>query len=154
MQLREATEDDLDTLVDFWYALATEMEPYSDLNEVVYDGPDEVPTDGFRRQLDSDDVTNYLVVDDGPVGFVTLRDGEHPSRQWPRYVDVVDLFVTSEHRNRGHGSEVLERVREMARERGCDHLKVSCEWANEDARRFYTDHGFEEKQVQFVQRLE
>lgn len=32
-------------------------------------------------------------------------------------------------------------------------LEVSCEWNNIDARRFYGDNGFTEKQVTFVQDL-
>nr|WP_202614407.1 hypothetical protein [Halostella litorea] len=45
-------------------------------------------------------------------------------------------------------------MRDLARERGCDHLKVSCEWENEGARRFYRETGFRPKQVDYVQTLE
>jgi hypothetical protein len=48
---------------------------------------------------------------------------------------------------------VVERVTEMARERGCDYLEVSCEWNNVGATRFYEECEFEEKQVQYTRRL-
>jgi ribosomal protein S18 acetylase RimI-like enzyme len=155
MELVEATADDLDALVDRWYALAAAMESYDELNELVYADVDDVPEDGFRAHLEADDVTDYLVVhEDETIGFVTLREGTHSSRAYSKYIRIVNLAIDEAHRNRGHGAAVVERVRDIARDRDCDHLKVSCEWENEDARRFYRDTGFREKQVDFAQALE
>ncbi len=155
MQLTEATADDIDILTEYWYALASDMEQYSKFNELAYDSVDSVPEAPFRNLLDSDDTTVYLVEDGGDqIGYVTLRDGEHPSREYERYKVIVDLLITERHRNEGYGSDVVAAVKELARDDGCDHLKVSCEWENEGARRFYRDTGFEEKQVTFVQEIE
>ncbi|UPV74468.1 GNAT family N-acetyltransferase [Halorussus limi] len=155
MELVEATLDDLDALVDRWYALASAMEEYSDLNELVYADVHEVSDDGFRALLDDENTSIYLVVHDSEtIGYLTLREGHHPSRQYSQYLRIVDLAIDEDHRNQGHGTEVVERVKELARERGCDHLKVSCEWRNEDARRFYRDTGFRPKQVDYAQPLE
>ncbi|MFC7203787.1 GNAT family N-acetyltransferase [Haloferax namakaokahaiae] len=155
MQLVEATEDDIPVLIDYWYSLATDMEQYGETNEVAYDGVDEVAEDGFHEHFEDENITDYLVEDDGEtVGFVTLRIGTHPSRTYERYTHIVNLFVEAEYRSQGYGSEVVERVKELAQANDCDHLKVSCEWHNDGARRFYEDTGFEEKQVTFVQTLE
>lgn len=155
MELVEATLDDLDALVDRWYALAKAMEEYSDLNELAYTEIDEVSDDGFRALLDDEDAANYLIVHNNEtIGYLTLREGHHQSRKYSQYLRIVDLAIDEDHRNRGHGTEVVERVKELARERGCDHLKVSCEWENEDARRFYRDAGFRAKQVDYAQPLE
>ncbi|WP_254536278.1 GNAT family N-acetyltransferase [Halomarina litorea] len=155
MELVEATAADLDDLVERWYDLATAMEGYSELNELVYGKVDAVPDDGFRAHLDDDGVTDYLVVHRGEtVGFLTLSEGRHPSRRYSRYLRLVNLAIDEGHRSRGHGAAVVERVEELARERGCDHLKVSCEWHNEDARRFYRDTGFRPKQVDYARPLE
>lgn len=155
MKLVEATAADLDALVKRWYALATEMEAHDELNELVYAGVDEVSDDGFRDHLDDEDVTDYLVVhEDETIGFVTLRECHHPSRQYSHYLRIVNLYVDENYRNRGYGRDVVERVKEMARDRDCDHLKVSCDWHNEGARRFYRDTGFRPKQVDYAQPLE
>lgn len=155
MELVEATADDVDALVDRWFSLAKGMEEYSKFNELSYASPADVSGEGFERHLARDDVADYLMrVGRGTVGFLTLREGTHPSREYARYLRIVNLYVDEEHRNAGYGSEAVERAREMARERGCDHLKVSCEWHNDGARRFYREGGFEEKQVAFVQELE
>ncbi|WP_058827071.1 GNAT family N-acetyltransferase [Haloferax sp. Q22] len=155
MRLREATAADLPRLVELWYDLATEMERYDDLNALVYESRAEVPEDPFQAHLDSDDVTEYLVeVDGDTVGFATTRRGEHPSREYSNYTRLVNLFIEDGHRGRGYGSAVVDEVRRRARESGCDHLKVSCEWDNRGARSFYEDAGFEEKQVEFAQKLD
>ncbi|WP_123534474.1 GNAT family N-acetyltransferase [Halosimplex salinum] len=154
MELVEATRDDLEVLTEYWYALATAMEPYDDLNEVALDGPADAE-DGLGRQLDRDDTTVYLLVADGKrVGYLLLRTGEHPSRVRSEYADVVDLFVAPEHRGKGIGSEAIDAVKRTARDRGAEYVTVSCEWHNDGARRFYVDNGFEPKQVTYVHRLD
>ena len=155
MELVEATADNLDALVDRWYDLAKGMEAYSELNELAYADVHEVPDDGFRAHLDTDDITDYLIVhEEENIGFVTLREGHHPSRQYSKYLRIVNIAIDEDDRNQGHGTAVVERVKELARERGCDHLKVSCEWQSEGARRFYRNADFQPKQVDYAQPLE
>ncbi|WP_248907720.1 GNAT family N-acetyltransferase [Halocatena marina] len=155
MELIKATAEDLDALVDRWYTLARSMEAYDELNELVYADVDEVPDDGFRDHLDDENVTDYLIVNESePIGFVTLRKGHHASRQYSQYLRIVNLAIDEGYQSRGHGTEVVERVKAMAREQGCDHLTVSCEWENESARRFYRETGFQPKQVDYAQSLE
>ncbi|MDS0475895.1 GNAT family N-acetyltransferase [Natrinema sp. 1APR25-10V2] len=88
------------------------------------------------------------------MGFVTLREGHHSSRQYSKYLRIVNLAIDESYRSRGYGTEVIKRVKEIAHDRGCDHLKVTCEWHNENARRFYRDNDFRPKQVDYAQPLE
>lgn len=155
MELVEATEDDIDILIDRWYSLAKSMEAYDELNQLVYTDVDDVAKDGFLNHLDAEDITDYLIVHENEtIGYVILREDRHPSRQYSDYLRIVDLYIDEDQRNRGHGTAVVDRIKEVARDRGCDHLKVSCEWQNEDARRFYQDTDFRPKQVEYVQPLE
>ena len=155
MELEEATEDDIDALIDRWYSLATSMERYDELNQLVYSDVDEVPGDGFQTHLDAEDITDYLIVhENDTIGYVILREGHHPSRRYSDYLRIVDLYIDEGWRDRGYGKAVVERVTEIARDQGYDHLKVSCEWDNEDARRFYRETDFRPKQVEYVQSLQ
>jgi len=154
MELVEATTEHLDALGERWYTLAKSMEQYDELNELRYADSSEVPDEGFRERLEDDDVTIYLIRDEAEtIGYVTLRAGTHSSREYSRYLRVVDLLIDKAHRKQGHGTAVIERVKEIARDRECDHLKVSCEWENEGARRFYREAGFRPKQVDYAQPL-
>lgn len=155
MKLTEAKEADLETLVELWYSLAEDMEDYSELNELSYSTVSEVPDEGFGKHLESEDVTDFLLRESGKtVGFVTLRSGQHPSREYSKYLRIVNLFVKEAYRNNGYGTEAIGKVKEIAQENGCDHLKVSFEYHNEGARRFYSDQNFEEKQIESVYTLE
>ncbi|GAB7020593.1 GNAT family N-acetyltransferase [Halostagnicola bangensis] len=155
MELVEATANDLDALVNRWYDLAKGMEEYSEMNELAYSDVHEVPDDGFRAHFDSEDITDYLIVHEGEtIGFVTLREGRHPSRQYSKYLRIVNIAIDEENRSQGHGTAVIERAKEVAREGGCDHLKVSCEWQNEGARRLYRNADFQPKQVDYAHPLE
>ena len=154
MELVEATRDDLETLAEYWYALATAVEPYDELNEIALDGLESAES-GFEDLLESDDTTVYLIAADGePVGFTSIRHGEHPSRVHSSYVDIVDLFIAPDRRDEGYGSDAVEAVKRRAAEDGADYVSVSCEWHNEGARRFYEDNGFAEKQVTYACRLD
>ena len=155
MELVEATAADLDALANRWYTLAKAMEAYSELNALDADAIDGAIEEGFHAHLEDEDVTDYLIVHDSEtIGFVTLRKGRHPSRQYSQYLRIVNLAIDEEYRSRGHGTAVVEHVKELARDRGCDHLKVSCEWHNDGARRFYRDTNFQPKQVDYAQPLE
>lgn len=155
MQLVEATRDDAATVAEYWYALATAMEQYSDVNDLAVDGPGDALEGVRAHHIEAADTTPLLIEVDGEtVGYVLLRDEDHPSRRLDTAVEIVDLFVDPDHRSEGYGCEVVDAVREIARDRGADYVTVGCEWANEGARRFYEDNDFTEKQVRYVQRLD
>ncbi|MFB6141467.1 MAG: GNAT family N-acetyltransferase [Halosimplex sp.] len=154
MELVEATREDVDVLAEYWFSLASEMEQYDELNRLAVDGPADA-VDGIERLLDDDETTVYLLAADGSaVGYLVLRDVEHPSREHSDLVDLVDLFVEADHRGRGIGSDAVEAAVDTARDRGADQVTVSCEWHNDGARRFYEDNGFSEKQVTYARRLD
>ncbi|MFC7195425.1 GNAT family N-acetyltransferase [Halosimplex aquaticum] len=109
----------------------------------------------IRAPAERDDATVYLLVaEETEVGYLLLREDEHPSRVHSAYADIVDLFVAPEHRGQGYGSEALDAVKQIASDRGAEYVTVSCEWHNDGARRFYEDNGFTEKQVTYAQRLD
>ncbi|WP_436900525.1 GNAT family N-acetyltransferase [Halovenus halobia] len=155
MELVEATEADLGAITDRWYRLAKSMENYSELNELVYDDASEVSEEGFRNLLADDETMLYLITTEGEtIGYLMVREGEHPSRQYSQYLRLVDIAIDEQYRNQGHGTAAVERLKELAQQRDCDHLKLSCEWQNDRARRFYRKLDFQPKQVEYVQPLE
>ena len=155
MELVEAGKEELDEYIKLWFSLAKGMEQYSELNEIIYDDVEGVPEDGFLEHFESDKYTYYLIeYDDEKIGFMLLKRGEHSSREYSQYTKIINLYIKKDYRSQGYGTKAIEEVKQIAKENGSDHLKVSSEWDNKDARRFYKDNGFEEKQVEFVQKLE
>lgn len=154
MERAEATDDDVATLAEYWYELAVDVEQYDDLNRLAVDGPEDA-VEGIEGLLDRADTTvSQITVDDDSVGFLVLREHEHPSREYSTRYDVVDLFVEAGHRGEGVASEAVAAAVALVRERGADQVTVSCEWHNDGARRFYEANGFEPKQVTYARRVD
>lgn len=155
MDIREATREDAHLLAtEFWHPLATQMEAYSDLNELRDDAADHA-IDGFETMLEREDVSVFLrELDDDPVAFVTVELGDHPSRERGQYAAINDLYVKEPHRGDGHGTALVERAEALADAEDCDFLEVSAEWENDPAREFYRDRDYEPKQVTFAKPLD
>lgn len=155
MELVNAGKEELDSYIELWFSLAKEMEKYSELNEIIYGNSEEVSKDGFIEQLESDKYTYYLIEEDSEtIGFLVLKLDKHASRKYSQYTKIVNLFIKEDQRNQGYGTKAVEEVKQIAQENDSDHVKVSSEWENKGARKFYKDNGFNEKQIEFALKLE
>jgi ribosomal protein S18 acetylase RimI-like enzyme len=153
VNIREAERDDIETLSELWYSLAEGMEQYSELNELK-DTAKEDSREGFSKLFEDEDTTIFLLeTEDEAIGFMVLQEGEHPSRTHENYVSIVDLFVKEDYRSQGYGTEMIEKAEVYAEQQECDYLKVSSEWKNKEARKFYKRNDFEEKKVEYVRKL-
>jgi GNAT superfamily N-acetyltransferase len=56
-------------------------------------------------------------------------------------INLVDLYIEPEHRNKGYGKELLSYLAFMTKERGCGRLEWWVHDWNEDAKRFYKRIG-------------
>lgn len=83
--------------------------------------------------------------EDGVVGFACLKFVERTEsayRNALRYLDVDEFGVDECHRRQGIGRALFDRIRELARERGCKRIELNM-WAfNEGALKFYEAIGF------------
>ncbi len=130
--IREATPADAPALFRLINALA-EFERLA--HEVV----------GSEAQLEADLSSRHcaaLIAEDAgdPVGFA-LYFHNYSTFLARRGLYLEDLFVRPDHRRRGLGRRLLQRLAQIAVERGCGRF----EWAvldwNEDAIRFYRSLG-------------
>jgi GNAT superfamily N-acetyltransferase len=55
---------------------------------------------------------------------------------------LEDMFVLPEWRDRGMGSQIIERAIQEARDQGCARITLLTDTTNESAHRFYSRHGF------------
>jgi ribosomal protein S18 acetylase RimI-like enzyme len=153
VKIREAEENDIETLSKLWYKLAKGMEQYSRLNELK-DNAESESEEGFFKLLEDEDTTIFLLeVEDEVVGYMILQEGEHPSRTHEKYISIVDLFVEDRYRSQGYGTEMMEKAEEYAEKQECGHLKVSAEVENIKARKFYGKNGYKEKQIKYVKEI-
>lgn len=139
MAVREATIDDLGDVLDCWCSLLDEQSDHGSLLD-----PESNRSPG--RQLLAAAIVDgrVLVADEGDVvGIATVRldEGALELRE-PRGV-VETLFVRPHRRNEGIGTELLTAAERSLRERGCTVVTVEVLAANERARQFYADRGYD-----------
>jgi len=76
-----------------------------------------------------------------PVGYaLAVTDG-------PEDVGyLAELAITPESQNQGHGSELLETLVALYRQKGVDRLRVTVRAVDDRARSFYRTQGFERRE--------
>ncbi|MDA1188931.1 MAG: GNAT family N-acetyltransferase [Chloroflexi bacterium] len=125
MKLRKATIKDLDVLT---YLEDTVFDQYRYTRSQL------------RHLLTKAKATNYVMEEDGEViGWAIML--------WKKSVKVGRLYslgVHDGHRRRGIANELLGRLEEDARSRGCDRTTLETHKPNAGGRAFYASRGYRE----------
>jgi ribosomal protein S18 acetylase RimI-like enzyme len=106
--------------------------------------PDEVRSrliDGLRAQAGSLALIAYLA--GRPVGLCICFQGFSTFQARP-LLNIHDLAVHPDYRNRGIGRALLQRVTDIARARDCCKLTLEVRTDNPAAQRLYRSCGFDE----------
>lgn len=154
MDIKRARENSIKEVKDMWVELARLMEPYSEINE-LNTSADEEALEGFQKLFTDDRYAIFLgKKNTQTIGFMVLKKGKQDARKKRYYTKISDLFVKERHRNQGHGKEFLEKAEDWAENHGCTYLKVSSEWENREARNFYKQNDYQEKQVEYSKTIQ
>jgi ribosomal protein S18 acetylase RimI-like enzyme len=150
VEIELASVGEAATVADLWVDLAAQQRQYgSHLRP-------EANAAGIRDDLARRAATDGLLVarEDGIVGFVafSLDRGGH-ERDVARGV-IENIFVVSDRRDEGIGSELLRAAERSLRESGADVIALEAMSDNEAARRFYRRHGFDPHRVTYEKPLE
>jgi glucosamine-phosphate N-acetyltransferase len=96
------------------------------------------------------DTKAYLCAIDGKcvIGFGSLTI---KNNLWPEghlgYID--ELVVDSEYRNKGVGTQLLEQLVVLARQKGCCRIELDSAFYRKESHHFYEQHGFEKRAYVF-----
>jgi ribosomal-protein-alanine N-acetyltransferase len=118
MSVREGRPADLSHLLAI--QSATLAEPWPELLETAVAGPPPL----------------FVVTDPAPVGYAAVVPGGESVAYVP------ELAVDPDHQRAGHGSRLLDRLREQYVAAG-GQLRLVVRVNDRGARSFYADHGFE-----------
>lgn len=136
MKIRQATQDDLETVRELWEAFYTEWPEPPHRQK----GWDDI-ADDVRRAIDENVV--LIAEEGGAVGFALgWRHAQNP-----RLGYLSDLYVRPEFRRKGIGRAL---VAEAAAGLGRKYLVLTTETRNGPARAYYKGLGFEEESVNLV----
>jgi len=109
----------------------------------------------FAQQIDRQSSHGYrlrgLWQDEQLAGLIGFRASEN--MLYGRYLYVDDLVVDASQRHSGLGAELLDKVRDEAKQLGCRHLVLDTGLHKPLAQRFYFREGLLAKGMHFVQEL-
>lgn len=154
VQIRKATENDLDSINQLFYELDTcsiEQQP-----EHFQRGE---RTKAYLCDIVNGKNTVFLlgVADNRIIGFslLYLKEVNGPNLLVPcRYAYIQDFIVTKEYRNRGLGKQLMDASKEWAKINGAEYLRLSVIPKNVDGLRFYFKNGLSEQMITMECRLQ
>ena len=133
-----ADTDDADSLVDMWLSLADGQRRYGS----------HIPAEANRAQI-RESILRHITTDrlllareDRHCGFVMFSIENGDFEQDATRGIVENLYVRPEFRGQGIGSQLLAAAEQRLRDHGADAVALNVMADNEDARRFYRDHGY------------
>lgn len=88
---------------------------------------------------------------DRPVAVAGFRISENLA--WGRHLYVDDLVTHPGQRSQGHGTALLNWLRDHAKAQGCGQLHLDSGMQRKDAHRFYEREGMVKASFHFSQRL-
>ncbi len=137
-EITDADTDDADALVEMWLSLADGQRKYG--SHI----PPESNRTPIRESILRHITTNRLLLarDDHLLGFVMFSLERGDFEQDVTRGIVENLYVRPESRGDGLGSQLLASAEQRLHDRGADAVALNVMAANEDARRFYRDHGY------------
>ncbi|MEF8842979.1 MAG: GNAT family N-acetyltransferase [Haloarculaceae archaeon] len=135
-----------DAVADMWVDLAADQRRHG--SHLLAEPNRERAREAALRGIVTD---SLLVATDGddPIGFVTFDVESGVYEQDVTRGFVENVYVVPDRRGRGVGAALLAAAEERLRDRGCDAFFLEVLAANDDARRFYREAGYEPHRVQF-----
>jgi len=70
-----------------------------------------------------------------------------------KIIQVLDLFIEEEYRNKGNGKKLIQILESISREKGFDCIEIPVYCFNENTNRFYTANGYEDYVVRKFKKL-
>lgn len=145
-----ATTGDVDAVTDLWVALAAGQRRYGATLR------SEANRGAVRQWVTRSVVTEELLVardDDELVGFVGFELDRGGYERDRTRGTVSNLFVVAGRRGEGTGTKLLDAAEQALRDAGADAVALEALAANDRAREFYADRGYEPHRVELTKSL-
>lgn len=132
--IREAIESDVETILEFIYALAEHQKS----QQYVITDSDKLREQGFGH--DKKFGTLLAEINGTTVGYLTYV-WNYSTWAGGQYMYVENLFVLEHKRRFGIGAALMQEAKVVCKNNDCMHLKWEVESDNENAISFYQKQG-------------
>lgn len=147
MKIRKAEEKDITSLIKL---LKEVLAVHAEIRPDIFSSTTKYNEADIKEILKNDKKPIYVAVNDidKVLGylFLELKDNKEASNQKFRttlYID--DICVSKEHRREGIGEALFNFAKELATSLKCDDITLNVWSGNDAALKFYTKHGFKER---------
>ena len=142
VEIRSCTQEDFETVL----GLLEQLWPDRELDRGRM-------REAFLRGLDNDSQEYLCAAVEGEiVGFCSLSV-KNSLWQQGYLANVDELVVDASMRRKGIGGELLEKVLQIAAEKGCHRVELDSAFHRQDAHRFYEAHGFKDRSLLFTKEI-
>ena len=135
-----ATADDADAVVEMWLSLAVGQRSYG--SHLLAEANSEQIRDAIAR---------HIVLDGIRVARIESTESDAPSDALGGV--VRNLYVRPDHRGDGVGATLLEAAEAALDDAGADVVTLEAMEANDRARSFYAQQGYEPHRIEFEKPL-
>lgn len=151
--IREATKEDMESIVDLWQELMDFHIERSDLYQIKSNAR-ELYSDYLKDvMINPDYITLVFENEKGILGYLIATESNDPPVYEGTVGIVMELSVTQKHRNKGIGEKLLTHIEKKFLEKGIDRIECMVSDFNEISKRFWHKNGYEPYNLMCVKLL-
>ncbi|MBL1219428.1 GNAT family N-acetyltransferase [Chryseobacterium sp. L7] len=141
MITREATEQDIEILLEFEQGIVTAERPF---NSTLIDG--EIHYYDLLQLIKSEDAFVLVAEENNEIvasGYAKIKTPDNNYSNFDRYAYLGFMFVKPEHRGKGINKAVLDELISWAASKDISEIRLDVYSENESAVKAYEKAGFE-----------
>jgi len=141
MITREATEQDLDILLEFEQGIVSAERPF---NSTLIEG--KIHYYDLLHLIKSEDTLVLVTEDNNEIlasGYARIKSPENSYSNFDRYAYLGFMYVKPEHRGKGINKLILDKLTSWARSKDISEIRLDVYSQNESAIKAYEKAGFE-----------
>lgn len=141
MIIREATKEDLKTLLEFEQGIVTAERPF---NSTLIDG--EIHYYDLNEFIQSPDATLIVVEDNNEIvasGYALIKKSDKDYNNFKSYAYLGFMYVKPEQRGKGINKLITDELVSWAKSRNITEVRLDVYAQNESAIKAYEKAGFE-----------
>lgn len=141
MITREATEQDLEILLEFEQGVVTAERPF---NSTLIEG--EIHYYDLKSLIQSSEATVIVAEENNEIiasGYALIKKSEKYYNQFEKYSYLGFMYVKPEHRGKGINKVITDELISWSKSRGISEIRLDVYAQNESAIKAYEKAGFE-----------